>query len=520
MKEKRLSKKLGIAALIVNICAVLATVFVEIVLYNIVSYKDYIVLEYLPIKYIIFAEIILVVLVIIPFVIKWGKKSAIASIVMSAVLTVALVVVGILGVVYNGEIKDKISTTEKTLDKIVENSQLATDEYGVYVLKDDGAEKLSDVADYNVGYCLKYASDDTTTVVNSIESELGKVIKKQKIDDPSHLADALLNGQVKAIILNQSLIDTIKSAGDDDNNGKLDGTYAKFDSKIKCIYSITVKNALAAMSDPGNVTKRCFNVYISGIDTEGDVTVKSRSDVNIIMSVNPLTHRIILISTPRDCYVPLSISNGVKDKLTHAGIYGIDVSMKTLEMLYDIKFDYYVRMNFTGFVDIIDALGGVDVQSDYDFSTHGHSYHQGLNENLSGIEALWFARERHAFADGDHQRGRDQMKVIEAVIKKCQSTALLNNYDKILSDVSKSFQTNMNKDSIKSLVKFQLNIAPSWKVTTYSITGRGASEFTYSVPSKRAYVMYPDESTIDAAKKMLSQNKNNKKVKEVTEKVE
>ena len=149
-----------------------------------------------------------------------------------------------------------------------------------------------------------------------------------------------------------------------------------------------------------------------------------------------------------------------------------------------------------------------------------HAGHQGLNENLSGIEALWFARERHAFADGDHQRGRDQMKVIEAVIKKCQSTALLNNYDKILSNVSKSFQTNMNKDSIKSLVKFQLNTAPSWKVTTYSITGRGASEFTYSVPSKRAYVMYPDESTIDAAKKMLSQNKNNKKVKEVTEKVE
>ena len=192
-----------------------------------------------------------------------------------------------------------------------------------------------------------------------------------------------------------------------------------------------------------NVTKECFNVYISGIDTEGDVTAKSRSDVNIIMSINPVTHQVLLLSTPRDYYVPLSISNGVKDKLTHAGNYGIKMlSMDTLEMLYDIKLDLILfDWNFTGFVDIIDALGGIDVVSDYSFSTHGYSYSEGLNSNLSGIQALWSARERHAFAEGDNQRGRDQMKVIEAVIKKAQSSALLNNYDEIFANISKSFQT-------------------------------------------------------------------------------
>ena len=268
------------------------------------------------------------------------------------------------------------------------------------------------------------------------------------------------------------------------------------------------------MNDEGNVTKRCFNVYISGIDTEGDVTTKSRSDVNIIMSVNPLTGKIVLISTPRDYYVPLSISNGVRDKLTHAGNYGIDVSMATLEMLYDMKFDYYVRLNFTGFVNIIDALGGIDVDSDYSFSTHGYSYSEGLNENLSGIEALWFARERHAFAEGDRQRGKDQMKVIEAVIKKCQSQALLENYDEILNNISESFQTNMAKESIQSLVRFQLNRSPKWDIITYSVSGQGTSDYTYSAPSQRAYVMIPDESTINVAKGLLNANKENKEIQE------
>ena len=381
------------------------------------------------------------------------------------------------------------------------------------MIKDDAAKEISDAKTYKFGYCSTYSAEDTSTVIDSIQSEVSALIDLEKINDPSKLAEKLINGQVKAVILNQSMIELIESAGDDSDDGKKNGQYFDFSDKIRCIYTVNIKNALADKKDKGNITDRCFNVYISGIDIEGDVTARSRSDVNIIMSVNPLTHQVVLVSTPRDYYIPLSISGGAKDKLTHAGNYGVDVSMDTLEMLYDIDIDYFIRMNFTGFVNIIDALGGIDVESDYSFSTHGYSYSAGLNQNLSGIEALWFARERHAFAEGDKQRGKDQMKVIEAVIEKCQSSALLKNYDEILNDVSESIQTNMTKKSIKELVKYQLDNNPNWKVITYSVSGTGGSNYTYSTPSARAYVMEPDQSTVDKAKDFFEKNKQNVKIK-------
>ncbi|MFQ9515247.1 MAG: LCP family protein [Eubacterium sp.] len=515
MSKKPMSKKLKVWAVIINLLQVAALILFELVLYRIISYENYLVLDYLPMKYIIFMEVILVVLTIVPFVIKWGNKRTIISIVYSAIMTILLVTVSVLGIIYDGQIKEMISKADNTIDKVVENSRLSTDEYGVYVLKTDPAEELEAAKEYTFGYRTAYSADDIQTVISAIEGELGKVINVSETDDPAKLAQSLLDGETKAIILNQSLIDLIESAGDDSDDNEKNGEFSDFSEKIKCIFTVNIKNELAKKKDSGNVTERCFNVYISGIDTEGDVTARSRSDVNIIMSVNPITHNIVLISTPRDYYVPLSISNGSRDKLTHAGNYGVDVSMDTLEMLYDVELDYFVRLNFTGFVNIIDALGGIDVESDYAFYTHGYSYSEGLNKNLSGIEALWFARERHAFAEGDRQRGKDQMKVIEAVVKKCQSTALLNNYNEILNNVSESFQTNMTKKSIKELVRFQLNKSPKWKITTYSVNGQGTSNYTYSVPSKRAYVMVPDQTTIDAAKQLLDDNKNNKDIKDL-----
>ena len=209
----------------------------------------------------------------------------------------------------------------------------------------------------------------------------------------------------------------------------------------------------------------------------------------------------------------MPISNGVKDKLTHAGLYGVENSVGTLEKLYDINIDYYLRVNFSGFEAIIDTLGGVDVYSEYDFTVDPiKHYTEGYN-HLTGLEALAFVRERHAFAEGDNQRGRDQMKVIEAVIKKAQSSALLNNYDEIFANISKSFQTNMPKKDIKALVKYQLNETPNWKVVSTSVTGTGRSDVTYSVPNSRAYVMDPDANSVNEAKKLLQKIQNNKKIK-------
>jgi LCP family protein required for cell wall assembly len=159
-------------------------------------------------------------------------------------------------------------------------------------------------------------------------------------------------------------------------------------------------------------------VYISGMDTWGHISVASRSDVNILAAVNPQTKQILLVSTPRDYYVPLSISGGAKDKLTHAGIYGIDVSEDTMEMLYDVDIDYYFKLNFSGFEGLIDAMGGITVWSDYDFTVDPIKHYVVGENQLTGLEALAFARERHAFAGGDRQRGTNQMNVIQSVIDK------------------------------------------------------------------------------------------------------
>ncbi len=511
---KEMSKKLRNWALAVNLMQVVLLMIFEVMVYRLVSYKNYLLLDYMPMKYLIIPEVVVVLMTIIPFVIKWGRKRTIISIVISGMMIIGLAGASIFCGVYDAQLKNIILKADETIDKVVENSQLSTDEYGIYVLKDNEAEEIEDAKEYAFGYNSQYSADDAVAVINAVTAEIAQNVDTKKYADPVNMAQQFLDGEIEAVILNQSLIDLIESAGDDTDDEENNSQYADFSDAIKCIYTVNIQNELSKKKDAGGVTERCFNVYISGIDTEGDVTARSRSDVNIILSVNPVTRQIAMVSTPRDYYVPLSISNGAKDKLTHAGNYGIEVSMETLERLYDIEIDYFVRLNFTGFVNIIDALGGIDVESDYAFSTHGYSYTEGLNENMSGIKALWFARERHAFAQGDKQRGRDQMKVIEAIIDKCQSTALLHNYDQILNDISESFQTNMTKKSIKELVKFQLKNAPKWKIITYSVNGTGTSNYTYTVPSQRAYVMEPDQTTVDKAKQLFSDNQENKTIKQ------
>ena len=245
-------------------------------------------------------------------------------------------------------------------------------------------------------------------------------------------------------------------------------------------------------------------MYISGIDTRGGVSAKSRSDVNILATVNVDTHQVLLVSTPRDYYVPLPISNGQPDKLTHAGIYGVDVSMGTLEMLYGVPIDYYFRVNFSGFEKIIDALGGITVYSEYEFTTAA-GYHFNVGDNtMNGEQALSFARERYSFSSGDRQRGKNQMAVIKAVINKAMSPAILSNYTELMESISGNFETSMPYDVIADLVREQLDKGGSWNVVTYSVDGTGDSRKPYSL-STNAYVMIPDQSTVDAAIEKINQ---------------
>ena len=372
----------------------------------------------------------------------------------------------------------------------------------VYVRADDAAQSLSDVTDYSFGILAELDRANTDQTITQLNQDLNATIDAQEFDGSSELVDALLNHTVDAIILNSAYVDLLQETeGYEDISGQI----RVLTEKQLETTTTTEEPAEEPVQETqiGDETATVFSLYISGIDSREGLTAKSRSDVNIIATVNTETNQVLLVSTPRDYYVPLSISNGVRDKLTHAGIYGIDVSVDTLEMLYGIDIDYYFRVNFSGFENIIDALGGVTVHSDYTFSTGDYDYVKGEN-TLNGSEALAFARERHAFADGDHQRGKDQMEVIKGVINKLISPSFLTNYSSVMSAVEGNFEMTIPTDLIASLVREQLSSGGDWNVVTYSVSGTGDSQKPYSMSTK-AYVMWPDEETVAEAQELMRQ---------------
>ncbi|MCR5692041.1 MAG: LCP family protein, partial [Eubacterium sp.] len=268
--------------------------------------------------------------------------------------------------------------------------------------------------------------------------------------------------------------------------------------------------------DQTAVTTKPFIVYISGIDVYGKVSQTSRSDVNIIAVVNPITKKVLLVSTPRDYYVPLynddgkSYSGGIPDKLTHAGIYGVDVSMGTLEHIYDLDINYYVRVNFTSVKKIVNILGGVEVYSDYDFisdwgpngaGTH-YKFKKGYNK-VNGKKALAFCRERHHFDNGDYQRGRDHQHMIEAILNKVMSPKVLQDFSSLLKESKSMFQTNMSTKKIVSLCNMQLSDMATWKISYANAAGTGSKQTTYSIRSNALYVCMPDDSSIAKIKKKI-----------------
>ncbi len=264
----------------------------------------------------------------------------------------------------------------------------------------------------------------------------------------------------------------------------------------------TVDNA-----SKGPITNRTFNLYISGQDAYGKVNGRSRSDVNIIVTVNPMTKELVFTSTPRDYYVPIPgvTPSNMRDKLTHAGNYGVWTSVATLENVYEIQIDYYVKLNFTAFVQIIDALGGVEVDSPAEFTTiHGTKFAKGRITLGTGARALEFVRERHAFALGDKQRGRNQMEVLEGVIDKCMSPVILTNFTQIINSVKASVQTNMTMDEITQIVKMQLDNPASWKITQQSVTGTNGQRYCYSLGSNNSTVL-PNQASINSCKAKINE---------------
>lgn len=443
-------------------------------------------LDMLPLNYLALIAMMLVFLWCIAFTSQAvRKKKGIAGKIYSLVLVCVLA----LGTFNIAEANNMLS--------MITGGNVRVDKMAVAVRADDPAETIEDAMDYNFGVQFQQGGDNIQTAVTKLQEELGTTLEVTECDSVQDQAQALINGQVDAIIYNEAYTELMEGSVDD------------FTHNTKIIYEMSIETELdLGIGTDSSLTSEPFTVYISGIDTYGEVTETSRSDVNIIAVVNPKTHQILLITTPRDSYVPLygpssqipEYSQGSLDKLTHAGVYGIETSMETLGKLYDTDINYYVRLNFTSLIDIVDILGGIDVDSEFAFTTGDESgavveVHEGTN-HFDGKQALAFSRERHALEDGDNQRGKNQQAVITAMLKKVISPTMLLRASTLMNQVSKDVEMNVTQSQLNALIRNQLRTNADWTIQSVALSGEGGQDYCYSAPDQLLYVMYPDETEL------------------------
>lgn len=443
------------------------------------------VLNFLPVKYLGIIIGVLALLWLIPLSNQLiSKKKAIVGKVISILMSLILAFGSYYILMTNGMLKN-ISGGDKKVDRMV-----------VAVLKEDPAKNIKDAAGYKFGVQYAMKGDEVKDTVDAINKETGKNIDTKEYKSLNEQAEALHNGSVKAIVYNEAYMSILEES------------FPGFSDKVKIIYTHKITSKLKNKAADVKVSSDSFTVYISGIDVYGPIETTSRSDVNIIAVVNPTTHQVLLVTTPRDYYVVIpGISGGQKDKLTHAGIYGVDASMATLSKLYATDINFYVRLNFTSMVQMVDDLGGVDVDSSQSFTTSEDSglvmnVNQGIN-HFNGKQALAFSRERMNVDGGDFQRGRNQQAVITAMIKRAISPAILTGAGGILNSLSGNVDTDMSQDQIQELIKNQLKDGAAWNIKSMSAEGTGDNQECYSAPGSILYVTQPDQNSIDAIRKAI-----------------
>ena len=470
----RLMKKLNfnkILFAIISLLVILFTIF--LISTNII-----------PLKYLILIIVILLlwlagIFFLIVFKTKCGKnkKRKITGYILSGILVILMVIIFYY-----------INITLGFFGKFGDN-RYKEENYLVLVLQDSSFQELTDLS--NIGYTSNELSN-----INEALTKLNEEITIENIqyDDTVTMFDDLINQDIDSVLIEESTMGILYEQNED------------YEGLFRTIYTINIKTEIEITKET-DVTNQPFVVYLSGIDSYGSIATVSRSDVNMIGVINPITKQVLLISIPRDYYVQLRGTTGYKDKLTHAGIYGIETSVGTLEDLLDVDVNYYGRVNFTSLEKIVDALGGIDVYSKYSFTSSkasGGTYYfsKGYN-HMNGNQALAFSRERKALPGGDRARGENQQAVIDGIVRKAASPAIITSYSKILKSLEGTFQTNMSNDDIQKLIKMQLNDMASWNITSYNLNGSDGYDYTYSYPSSQAYVMVPDEETVLEAQDLI-----------------
>ena len=460
----------------------LLTIVLDIIFIILIIYL--IQIRIIPNKYIIIISIVLLIIGIILTTTSYIIKNKVGKIII-LLISILTLVLSTISIYY-------INTTNKLLNNIKDIKEESI--YYIIVNKNSNYNELKDLNNSKAGI-LTYNNDNYNKIIKEINKNIS--IKGKKYNNINNIINNLYNKDIDTIIMNSNYYNMIVE------------NIEYFEKNTKIIKEISIK-----LNNNNKITKtnldKPFNILISGIDTYGSINKVSRSDVNIIMSIDPTNNKILLTSIPRDYYVKLHTYNSY-DKLTHAGIYGINESMNTISDLLDTKIDYYIRVNFDTLIQLVDSIGGIDVYSDTSFKTYNKvSFNKGIN-HLDGKKALAYSRERKVFSEGDRKRGYHQQQVIEAIINKISnSKVLLSNYSNIINSLSNILQTNIPNNDIKKFINKELNNPQKWNIESINLDGYDASNYTYSMPGWLLYVMNPNEETVNNAKNKINEIINNK----------
>ena len=425
------------------------------------------------------------------------------------IIACVLAIVMICGCVVISKVANDVRKTFESVQ--AQQQQEAIEEVGitrsVFVRVHDVAQELKDAQDYTFGIIEGYDDECTQQAITAIETQLGTTIKTQSYLSAFEMADSLLSGKLNAMILNGGYVSILEE----------DDRYAMFTDSTRVLADVKIEgtgeeldgsgllmNAEADIAENGKL--KPFIMYVSGSDSRsGVLDGKTRSDVNILVVVHPETRQVLLLNTPRDYLVSNPHGNGELDKLAHCGVWGIGNSVGALETLYECDVQYYAQINFSGFEKMIDAIGGITVHSDVEFQLYRNPrvIKKGENE-LNGKDALAFARTRKPLNGGDNDRGKNQMKVIKAILEKATSgTTIITNYSAIMESIDGTFVMNVPMSLVGELVKKQLADMSGWNIQTYASTGKGSSAVIYSSQGLKQYIMRPNEESVAKAKELI-----------------
>lgn len=446
-------------------------------------------LNVIPDNYFLYGTIIILVVTLTILVFLFIKdKNIVLKIIKILCYFLAIILIGIysFGIHY-------LNRTMNFINNILIMNEEVTNYY-IVVLDKSKYQESSDL----YGETLAYFDTMDEKVLDKIKLNL----TYETTNNISTLKDMLFKNEVEAILIS----DIVKN--------KLEEDYTNFTDSIRIIETIPIKSKVEDITKRVSIKNTPFNILISGIDTYGDINLTSRNDVNIIATVNPNTNEILLTSIPRDYYVQLHGTTGYKDKLTHASYYGINMAVKTIEDIFDTDINYYIKVNFSTVVELVDELGGIEVYADQSVIVgNGCKIIKG-NNKLNGSCALAFVRERYSYVDGDRHRGRNQQEVIRAIFSKITSgSTLISEYTNILSVLDGKFATNMDMDEVLNLIKYEVNDLSNYHIESIQVDGYGAMLETQSYPYQKLWVMIPYDETVNSAKELMNKVLNNESIK-------